>query len=385
MAHGPNRDGKVSGFTAPDTWPKTLTEKWKVNVGAGDSTPALVGDKLYVFAELGTDEVTLCLDAGSGKEVWSDKYPSHGSITGAPTRHGKGSRALTPLVADRKVVTLDFAGVLSCLDAGTGKVIWRKDRDIPSPPRFFVGTSPIVVDGMCIVRIGGGEKGGLSAPSTSIPATPNGGEPATLREPALRHVAFKISANVGQIVEGEKFLNGVDAATGKQLWQTAFAGRGMAYNAATPIIDGDTVICTGHGTKAFAISKEGDAFAARELWSNDQVGTQFNTPVLKDGKLYGLSSKGNFFCMDARSGKVLWTDTAKHPGSARSSTPACCSRCLRTDNSRSSNLTIRRLRRRRNTVSDNPTYAHPVLAGDRIYIKDKDSLTLFLLTGKTAA
>ncbi|HSZ55508.1 MAG TPA: PQQ-binding-like beta-propeller repeat protein [Tepidisphaeraceae bacterium] len=381
---GPNRDGKVSGFTAPDTWPKTLTEKWKVNVGAGDSTPALVGDKLYVFAELGTDEVTLCLDAGSGKEVWSDKYPSHGSITGAPTRHGKGPRS-SPLVADGKVVTLDFAGVLSCLDAGTGKVIWRKDRDIPSPPRFFVGTSPIVVDGMCIVRIGGGEKGGLSAfdLNTGDAKWQRAGDGAAYASPVLAKIG-----DVGQIVEeSEKFLNGVDAATGKQLWQTAFAGRGMAYNAATPIIDGDTVICTGHGTKAFAISKEGDAFAARELWSNDQVGTQFNTPVLKDGKLYGLSSKGNFFCMDARSGKVLWTDTAKHQNFCAIVDAGAVLFALPPDGQltviKPDDQTFEAAAKYK--VSDNPTYAHPVLAGDRIYIKDKDSLTLFLLTGKTAA
>jgi hypothetical protein len=58
---GANRDGKVSGFTAPQTWPKELTRKWKVTVGLGDATPALVGDKLYVFARQDQDEVTLCL------------------------------------------------------------------------------------------------------------------------------------------------------------------------------------------------------------------------------------------------------------------------------------------------------------------------------------
>ena len=49
---GPNRDNKVTGFTAPPTWPKTLTQKWKVKVGAGDSSPVLVGDKVYVLARL---------------------------------------------------------------------------------------------------------------------------------------------------------------------------------------------------------------------------------------------------------------------------------------------------------------------------------------------
>ena len=71
---GPNRDGKVSDFTAPAKWPSQLTEKWRTTVGSGDATPALVGDKLYVFTRQGAEEVTLCLNAGDGKQGWTDKY-----------------------------------------------------------------------------------------------------------------------------------------------------------------------------------------------------------------------------------------------------------------------------------------------------------------------
>src|ERR1051325_10840969 len=58
---GPNRDGKASGFTAPEVWPKQLVQKWKVPVGVGDSTPALVRDRLYAFGRQGEDEVLQCL------------------------------------------------------------------------------------------------------------------------------------------------------------------------------------------------------------------------------------------------------------------------------------------------------------------------------------
>jgi len=71
---GPNRDAKATGFVAPKTWPKELTQKWKVTVGEGVATPALVGDKLYVIAREGGSEVVRCLEAGTGKEVWQDKY-----------------------------------------------------------------------------------------------------------------------------------------------------------------------------------------------------------------------------------------------------------------------------------------------------------------------
>src|SRR5438105_2221543 len=76
---GPNRDAKAAGFAAPKTWPKELTQKWKVTVGEGDSTPALAGGKLYVFARQEGNEITRCMDAASGKELWQDKYEAMGA------------------------------------------------------------------------------------------------------------------------------------------------------------------------------------------------------------------------------------------------------------------------------------------------------------------
>src|SRR5207253_4920607 len=115
---GPNRDAKAEGFKAPQTWPKELTQKWKVTVGTGDATPALVGDKLYVFTREGSDEVIRCLDAASGNEVWKDKYAS--AAGNEPTGQFGGPRA-SPAVAEGKVVTYGARGTLSCYDAASGK------------------------------------------------------------------------------------------------------------------------------------------------------------------------------------------------------------------------------------------------------------------------
>lgn len=384
---GPNRDGKVTGFTAPSAWPKTLDQKWKVEVGLGDSTPALVGEKLNVFAEQGTDEVTLCLDAATGKQIWQDKYPPHTTISNAPARHGQGPRS-SPAVAEGKVVTFDFAGNLSCLDAGTGKVLWRKDfkADYSQTwPQFYVAMSPIIANGMCIAHIGGRDKGALMALdlATGEPKWQWTGDSPAYSSPVLA----KIEATPQIVEESNKFLNGIDVASGKLLWQSAFAGRGMSYNAATPIVDGNTIICTGHGTKAFTISKDGDKFSAKELWSNEQAGTQFNTPVLKDGKLYGMSNRGNFYCMDAKDGKVLWTDSTKHDqfcaivdaGSVLLALPSDGQLLVLKPNDQKYEEIAKY------KVSDGKTYAYPVAAGSRIYIKDKDSVTLFVIGGQTPA
>src|SRR5207249_3489491 len=115
-------------------------------VGDGVATPALVGDKLYVFSREGGSEVIRCLKADDGKEVWSDKYES-GPATG-PAGGFPGPRC-SPAVADGKVVTLGVRGILSCYDAAKGKKLWRKD-DFKSYPGFFTSSSPLIVDGLCI-------------------------------------------------------------------------------------------------------------------------------------------------------------------------------------------------------------------------------------------
>src|ERR1041384_8855598 len=97
---GPNRDAKAAGFKAPKTWPKELTQKWKVAVGEGVATPALVGDKLYVFSRQEDKEVTRCLTAADGKEVWSNKYDSLGAS--GPTQGFSGPRS-SPAVARGKI------------------------------------------------------------------------------------------------------------------------------------------------------------------------------------------------------------------------------------------------------------------------------------------
>jgi len=84
---GVNRDGKVSGFTAPQAWPTNLTQKWQVKVGKGDASPVLASERLYAFGRQEADEVVLCLDPASSKTIWEAKYPAGRVVTGASARH----------------------------------------------------------------------------------------------------------------------------------------------------------------------------------------------------------------------------------------------------------------------------------------------------------
>lgn len=377
---GLNRDGKVSGFTAPKEWPKELTQKWKTTVGLGDSTPALVGNKIYVFARQGEEEVTLCLDAGSGKELWKDKYKAQ-AVTGPPSRH-PGPRS-SPAVAEGKVVTIGVGGILSCLDATTGKLVWRKDPFPKIVPQFFTAMSPIIVDGMAIAHLGGQGNGAVISYdlTTGEQKWQWAGEGPEYASPALLTVE-----GIKQIVTlAEKSVVGIGLADGKLLWQLPFAPERRAYNAATPVVDGQTVIYTGagRGIKAVKIEKQADGFVAKELWSNSEVAPQFNTPVLKDDLLFGLSNRGNLFCVNSQTGQTAWIDPTQRDrggftsivdtGSVLMALPSNSELIAFKPNDKEY-TELARIK-----VSDTPIYAHPVIAGNRIFIKDQETVTMWTI------
>jgi len=377
---GPNRDGKVAGFTAPQTWPKALTQKWRVTVGLGDASPALVGDKLYVFTRQGEDEVTLCLSAADGKEVWRDKYAAQ-AVTGAAAKQHAGPRS-SPAVADGKVVTIGVGGVLSCLDAASGKLAWRKDPFPKVVPQFFTATSPIIVEGMAVAHLGGKGNGALIAYDL---ATGNEKWKWAAEGPEYASPALMAVEGTKQLVTlTEKSIVGVGVADGKLLWQLPFVPQMRAYNSATPIIEGQTVFFCGaaRGTKAAKIEMAADGFAAKELWSNPALAPQFNSPVLKDGFLFGFSDKGTLYCINAKDGKTAWTDTAQHGrGFAAMLDAGALLLVLPTTSElialKPSGEKYEELARIK--VADSQTYAHPVIAGKSIFIKDQDALTLFTL------
>ncbi|KPJ58495.1 MAG: hypothetical protein AMJ46_14140 [Latescibacteria bacterium DG_63] len=378
---GPNRDGKVSGFTAPQKWPKELTQKWKKTVGWGDSTPALVGDKLYVFTRQGDEEVTLCLDAGSGDELWRDKYAAQ-AVTGAPSRQHPGPRS-SPAVANGKVVTLGVGGVLSCLDAATDKVVWRKDPFPKVVPQFFTAMSPIIVDGMAIAHLGGKGNGAIIAYDL---ATGDEKWRWAKEGPEYASPALLIVGGTKQIVTlTEKSIVGISVADGKLLWQLPFVPQRMAYNAATPIVDGQTVIYTGRGrgAKAVKIEKQGDGFTTEELWSNPDLAPQFNTPVLKNGLLFGLSDGSNLFCINAKTGQTAWADTTPR-GRGGFAAILDVGSCLLALPNNSELIVFKPdgkeyVEITRYKVADTATYAHPVISGNRVFVKDEQSVAMWMV------
>jgi outer membrane protein assembly factor BamB len=376
---GLNRDAKAASFSAPATWPKELTQKWKVTVGDGVATPALVGDKLYVFSRQDGNEITRCLNAASEDEIWQDKYPAEGAT--GPASGFSGPRS-SPVVVDGKIVTLGVRGTLSCLDAARGTKLWRKNDFQDSLPRFFTSCSPIVVNGLVIVQLGGEGGGAIVAYDLA-----SGDEKWKWTGDGTAYASPVLLALAGSqeiVAETAKNIVGLAAADGKLLWQVPFAVQGRAYNAATPIVEGDIVIYSGagRGTTAVKIEKQGDTVAARELWSVKDNGVQFNTPIVKNGLVFGISDRDMLFCINPESKQTAWTtrtEGARGYGSVVDAgsvlltlTPAGTLKVLEPSDKEYKELASYK-------VADSGTYAYPVVSGKRIFIKDKDAVTLWIV------
>jgi outer membrane protein assembly factor BamB len=312
---GPDRANKIADFAAPESWPKQLTKKWAVKVGDGVASPVLVGDIVYAFARIDGDEVLQAFDAASGKPLWSEKNPA-AEIKGAAGGF-KGPRG-TPAVAEGKVCTYGVDGDVSCHDAKTGKLAWRKKTT--GTPGFKTSYSPLVADGKCIIHSGGGGKGGGKGGGgkgdvTAFKLT-DGSEAWKWAGDAPAYASPVLAVVKGTkivIAPTERGIVGLGLADGKVLFNSSFIAARYG-NTVTPIADGDTLYFSGQGTGTVAVKIEPDGakFKLKELWKSDQGPHMYNSPTLKDGRIYGLSGSGRgsskLYCLDAKTGDVLWTD-----------------------------------------------------------------------------
>jgi outer membrane protein assembly factor BamB len=374
---GVNRDGKVTGFKAPQAWPKELTQVWKVNVGFGDATPILAGKRIFAFTRQGTEETVICLDASTGKEIWKSTYVAL-SVTGPSTSH-PGPRS-TPAVANGKVVTFGASGILSCFDAESGKLVWRKENPTNAVPQFFTAMSPLIVDGICYAHIGKTNDGQVLALdlNTGNEKWKWTGDGPSYASPAL----MTIDGSKHLIVQTEKNLISLNLSDGKFLWAIPTPVQQRFYNCVSPYIDGQIIYYTGQGTgmKAIKVEKQGTQYVTKELWSNPEVGSKWNTPVLVNGFLYGFTDARKIYCINAATGKTAWIDT--NPTSDFASTVDCGSVIIGLAGVTSNLIVMKPVNtayteNAKYKISETAVYASPVISGNDILIKDAESLTLY--------
>lgn len=300
---GANHDSisTESGWNA--SWPKEGPKQaWKLQVGKGYSSVAVVDGVVYTMGNDGKDKDSLfCIDAKSGKVVKQVSYA-------CPTAKDYPGTRATPTVCDGLVYTLSREGHIRCVDAKTGDVKWAKDarKDFASElPKWGFAASPLILDKWVIFDVGtvvamDRETGNVAWKSSAYPAS--------YATPCM----FQAGGRKCLAAFNAEGLVILDAANGKELmkhpWKTKYD-----INAATPIfIDGKLFISSGYGSGCAMLDLTGQKPAV--VWQNKNMANQFATCALWKGYLYGISGQvggAALTCMDIKDGAVKWTDKSQ--------------------------------------------------------------------------
>lgn len=281
-------------------WPPQGPKRfWKATLGAGYSSFALAGGRLYTMGNLAGRDVVYCLDAATGSALWKHSYPC-GSDPSYP-----GPRA-TPTVDGDRVYTLSRKGHLFCLDAATGKLRWAREaaRDAGARlPQWDLGGSVLVAGRLLVLNVG---SAGLALDKeTGETVWSSGKGPSGYATP----VPYELQGRQGVALFGFNRILGLDPADGKLLWEHPWS-TGCDVNAADPIVTGDKVFfSSGYGTGCALVQFEPGP--PRVLWKNQNLAEHFSSPILLDGCIYGFDgnagSQGSLRCLDLATGELKWS------------------------------------------------------------------------------
>jgi outer membrane protein assembly factor BamB len=378
---GPNRDGAAPAPADPQAWPERLTQKWKVDVGLGYATPIVVGNRIYQFARQGDREVMSALDADTGKVLWQTGHTAIFTMQSATTQHGPGPKS-TPAFANGRLYSIGMTGIVTAYDAATGKQVWQKPGS-PIVPTFTTHAfSPIVDRGLVIFHVGGDNDGALTAFDVNTGDVkwswkgdgPGYGSPILVDVSGTRQI---VTITQGKLV-------GVEAATGTLLWERPFVIANKT-NSVTPVAHGQTIIVSGNGgpTTALAIAKRNDQWVTDNVWENADIPLRMSDAVVVGDVLFGLTTRnsGQYFAVDAVTGKTLWTSEGRQAAHAAIARSGDLLFSLEDDGelvvARNSKTGFEQLRRYK--VSDAATWPQAAYSGNRVFVKDVSNLSLWTL------
>lgn len=389
---GPGRDGVAPGVTLPAKWPaEAPAPKWKAFVGLGYSGPAVAGGRVFILGRVKGDERCLAFDADTGKELWKVEYPEP-FVPPDPTA-GKGPNS-TPTVDGDRVYMLGLGGRFHCLDAAAGRVLWAHDcrkeywgvkRGLLGDDQWFppcgTAASPLVDGNTVIVPVGGMKAGAFTGFDRTT---------GSLVWQALddrSSYASPVIASPGGVKQLIGFTGtrmvGLDYTTHAPLWEVPFKSR-FEQTIISPVVWKDLVIVAGEGraTTAVRVKPSGGTVAKETAWTSDDLKSYLTTPVVFADHLLGHDNRTNrLVCLKLETGAVAWT-TPRIPGKYHSLVVAGTAVLVLTSEGELHvfEATPKEcVARGKWTVADKGTWAHPALAGGRLYVKDKEHLYCYEL------
>jgi outer membrane protein assembly factor BamB len=324
------------GIVTP--WPaKGPRIVWEKEVGIGYAMPSISRGRLFQFDRHKERQRLSCLKAETGEFVWKWEYP-----TSYTDQYGyDGGPRCCPVVDDDRVYVYGPDGILACVRAADGKLVWKVDTlaDFGVVPNFFgVGSTPVVEKDLLIVQVGGSPKGSDEVAFQRLKGDGSGivafdkltGKVKYRVTDELASYSSPVLATIGGrrwcFVLARGGLVGLEPATGKVDFHFPWRARNVeSVNASNPVVVGERVLISetyGPGSALLKI-KPG---AADVVWSDDRrapgdksLQCHWMTPIHHDGYVYGSSGRhtagSELRCVELATGHVMWAE----PGLTRCS------------------------------------------------------------------
>lgn len=373
---GPLRDGVSQETGLLKAWPQGGPQQaWKATgCGEGYGAVAVQGGRIYGMGNRGGGEVVWALDARTGQPVWSTPF-----APAIRAEAGNGPRS-TPTLDGGRLYALGVAGDLVCLDAASGRLIWRKHlaREFGGQmPTWGYCESPLV-DGEKVVACPGGV-------NTIVAFNKSSGQPLwTSRIPERDGAQYAscIVATVGGQRQYIQFLQkgvvGVAAQDGRFLWRYESPANGTA-NCTTPIFAENCVFATSNYGVGGGLARL-SAGGAQEVYFTKRMQNHHGGVVLVNGHLYGFD-QSNLTCLDFRTGQVKWFNRSVGKGSLVAAAGHLYCRGESDGGvalvEANPSAYVEKGRFRQPNPSGAPTWPHPVVANGRLYLRDQDVLLAY--------
>ncbi len=370
------RDGISTETGLLTSWPKEGPRLlWTVNgLGEGYSSVAVAAGRAYTQGQRGSRHYVAAVDVNTGAKVWE-------TVAGGTFNESRGNGPRgTPTVDGARLYTLSPDGTLACLDAASGKVVWSQNvlqKFRGSVPSWGISESPLI-DGERVIVMPGGRDGSLVALNKADGSLvwKSGNEQAGYSSAVIGEfegVRQIVAMNADAVV-------GVRADNGQQLWRYTNVSNQTA-NIATPIVHDGRVFVSTEYESGGALLKVG-AKSASEVYFTRNMRNHYSTSVLVDGILYGFNSS-ILTAMRFDNGEVLWRNRSVGKGSVAyadkhlyvlgEDAMVALVEARRDEYREVSRFSLKQSR--------NPTWAPPVISDGRLYIRNQDSLMAYDVRG----
>lgn len=321
---GPDFDAHSPEINLADSWPEEgLPVLWVKELGQGYSAFVAQGNRVYTQAQTLQGQYVYCLEAKTGKTIWQYRYDWPYELAGVYP----GPRATPTLVAG-KVLFAAPSGLIGCLDADEGKLIWSRnvleEFHGTGGDGFGYACSPTVVDQLVILPVGG--------PDASLVAL-NLNDGKTVwqagNRPASYCPAFPIERKGQKLVVGylENALVIHDLQTGELLLEHELS-EGYDEHSAWPLYREPYLWLAAPFRSGSQLLELPDQFPHSEslktVWRSRVMSNDVLSSVLVDGRVYGFDifdqqsktqrpSRGKFRCIDFLTGEELWEQGSGRP------------------------------------------------------------------------